>query len=49
MLEPMTGTGQLLSKIARNRAAMSDPQCENHEFRVFERVDNLVVTYPDPS
>jgi hypothetical protein len=48
MLESTTGTGRPLSKIAINRAAMGDPQCENHEFRVFDRVDNPVVTDPDP-
>src|ERR1035437_10828033 len=48
MLESTTGTGRPLSKIAINRAAMGDPQCENHEFGVFDRVDNPVVTDPDP-
>jgi hypothetical protein len=48
MLESTTGTGRRLSEIAINRAAMGDPQCENHEFRVFDRVDNPVVTDPDP-
>jgi hypothetical protein len=28
--------------------AMGDPQCENHEFGVFDRVDDAVVTDPDP-
>ena len=36
------------SKIAISRAAMGDPQREDHEFRVFDRVDNPVVTDPDP-
>src|SRR5664280_3719580 len=49
MLESRTGTGRpLLSEVAINRAAMGDPQCENHEFRVSDRVDNPVVTDPDP-
>jgi hypothetical protein len=48
MLESTTGTGRTLSKMAINRAAMGDPQYENHEFRVFDRVDNPVVTDPDP-
>jgi len=48
MLESTTGTGRTLSEIAINRAAMGDPQCENHEFRVSDRVDNPVVTDPDP-
>src|SRR5664279_2009547 len=49
MLESTTGTGRpLLSKVAIDRAAMRDPQCENHEFRVSDRVDNPVVTDPDP-
>ena len=48
MLESTTGTGRPLSKIAINRAAMGNPQCENHEVRVFDRVDNPVVTDPDP-
>lgn len=29
-----------------NRAAAGDPQCENHEFRVFDRVDDPVVADP---
>src|SRR5674476_1473129 len=48
MLESTTGTSRTLSKIAIYRAAMGDSQCENHEFRVFDRVDNPVVTDPDP-
>ena len=48
MLESATGPASPLSEIAINRAAMGDPQCENHEFRVSERVDNPVVTDPDP-
>jgi hypothetical protein len=48
MLESTTGTGRPLLEIAINRAAMGDPQCENHEFRVLDRVDNAVVTDPDP-
>ena len=49
MLESRTGTGRpLLSEVPINRAAMGDPQCENHEFRVSYRVDNPVVTDPDP-
>ena len=48
MLESTTGTGRPLSEIAINRAAMGDPQCENHEFRVSDCVDNAVVTDPDP-
>ena len=48
MLESATGTGRSLSKIAVNRAAMGDPQCENDEFRVFDRVDDPVVADPDP-
>lgn len=38
----------LRSEIAINRAAVGDPQCENHEFRVFDRVDDPVVADPDP-
>jgi len=48
MVESPTGPPGRLSEIAINRAAMSDPQCENHEFRVSDRVDNPVVTDPDP-
>jgi hypothetical protein len=48
LLESTTGTGGQLSEIAINRAAMGDPQCENHELRVLDRVDNPVVTDPDP-
>lgn len=36
------------SKIAINRAAMGDPQCENHQLRVFDRIDDPVVADPDP-
>jgi hypothetical protein len=38
--------GRPLSKIAIKLAAMGDSQCENHEFRVLDRVDNPVVTTP---
>ena len=48
VLESTTGTGRPLSEIAINRAAMGDPQCENHEFCVSDRVDNPVVTDSDP-
>src|SRR5450631_2727977 len=49
LLSSRTGTGRSLSsEVAINRAAMSDPQCEKHEFRVSDRVDNPVVTDPDP-
>jgi len=48
LLESTTGTGRPLSEIAINRAAMGDAQCENHELRVLDRVDNPVVTDPDP-
>ena len=48
MLESTTGTDWRHSVVAVNRAAMGDPQCQNHEFRVSDRVDNPVVTDPDP-
>jgi hypothetical protein len=35
-------------KTTVNRAAMGDPQCENHEFRIFDRVDDPIVADPDP-
>jgi hypothetical protein len=36
------------SEIAIDAAAMGDPQCENHELRVFDRLDDPVVADPDP-
>jgi len=49
MVESTTGPGRPLSEIAINGAAMGDLQCENHELRVLDRVDNPVVTDPEPS
>ena len=35
------------SWIAISRAAMGDPQCENHQFRILDCLDDPVVGDPD--